>query len=236
MGAPSLLGFITHFGLASYTQFFHPLRPGHPHFEAQPPALTRSPNDSLELRRRICDTGSPVNTAGKYEIDDGPDRDGRAAGRNRNTLRQRPRTASRPAGKHPSIVATLALALLMAAPHTLRASQAEGRSAYLRYCAACHGEDATGHGPLRGAFRTPPTDLTMLTKQQQTFPREKLFTVMEQSRPVAAHGSPATPVWGESFWRVAGESDFDRSPQSRTMKEIVDFLEELQAPAPVSNR
>jgi len=124
---------------------------------------------------------------------------------------------------------SVALPLLWAAPSLARPD--DGRPAFLRYCAACHGKDATGQGPVRAAFRNPPPDLTTLRKRNGTFPRDALFSVLEQRTTVAAHGSRALPIWGETFWRVAGESRLDRSPQSRTMDEIVDFLETLQMPA-----
>lgn len=123
----------------------------------------------------------------------------------------------------------LALQLLRAAPALAEAG--DGRSAFLRYCAACHGEDASGHGPTRAAFRTPPADLTKLSgRNGGAFPRQELFAVIEQRSAIAAHGSRALPVWGETFWRIAGESRQDRSPSSRTMDAIVDFLETLQVP------
>jgi hypothetical protein len=127
------------------------------------------------------------------------------------------------------LAVSVALSLLWIRPSLAR--PADGRTAFLRYCAACHGPDATGHGPVRAAFRNPPPDLTTLTKRNGTFPREALFSVLDQRTTVTAHGSRALPVWGETFWRLAGESRLDRSPQSRTMDEIVDFLETLQMPA-----
>jgi len=145
----------------------------------------------------------------------------------RVTNGRRPRLAIR-AAIRVILALPLALQLLRAAPSL--AEPGDGQSAFLRYCAACHGQDASGHGPTRAAFRTPPADLTQLSRRNGAFPREELFAVIEQRSAIAAHGSRALPVWGETFWRIAGESKLDRSPQSRTMDAIVDFLESLQVP------
>jgi putative copper export protein/mono/diheme cytochrome c family protein len=40
------------------------------------------------------------------------------------------------------------------------ASIAAGRAAYRMHCAACHGDDATGRGPLAASLPKPPADLT----------------------------------------------------------------------------
>lgn len=39
----------------------------------------------------------------------------------------------------------------------------EGRALYMTYCAACHGQDARGNGPISGELPVPPADLTVLS-------------------------------------------------------------------------
>jgi len=39
-----------------------------------------------------------------------------------------------------------------------------GRTEYLSSCAACHGTDAKGSGPVSKELKTPPADLTILAK------------------------------------------------------------------------
>src|SRR5438105_4066315 len=43
-------------------------------------------------------------------------------------------------------------------------SAASGAEMYMTYCAVCHGKDGKGDGPAASALKTPPTDLTMLAK------------------------------------------------------------------------
>ena len=39
-----------------------------------------------------------------------------------------------------------------------------GMQMYINYCASCHGVDGRGNGPAAAARRMPPTDLTVLSK------------------------------------------------------------------------
>lgn len=85
---------------------------------------------------------------------------------------------------------------------------------------------------MRPAFRVPPSDLTALGRRPGGFPRADLLKIIDQTKPVDAHGSRDLPIWGETFWRAVGEDELDRSPQSKTIEDIVNFLESLQAPRP----
>jgi mono/diheme cytochrome c family protein len=40
-----------------------------------------------------------------------------------------------------------------------------GKEMYAAYCAACHGKDGKGDGPVAAALKTPPADLTILARQ-----------------------------------------------------------------------
>ena len=48
------------------------------------------------------------------------------------------------------------------------AAQAEevdiGKSEFQSSCASCHGTDGKGNGPVSGQLKVPPSDLTMLVK------------------------------------------------------------------------
>jgi mono/diheme cytochrome c family protein len=83
-----------------------------------------------------------------------------------------------------------------------------GKGLYLRLCASCHGESGKGNGPAAVALKTPPADLTQLSKKHGgTFPRAEVMQYIDGERPVSAHGPRQMPVWGQVFRRERTESE-----------------------------
>jgi mono/diheme cytochrome c family protein len=75
-----------------------------------------------------------------------------------------------------------------------------GKQMYTQYCAACHGADGKGHGPLAPVLKTPPADLSTLAKRHQgKFPYDYVASVLEFGPGFAAHGSSDMPTWGPIF-------------------------------------
>jgi hypothetical protein len=169
---------------------------------------------ALELERGICDTtAAHVGLAGPMLPQPSPIANDSAQTRQRVWR---------------IIAITLCLLTQLVTVDGAGARPGDGQLAYARYCGACHGAQGDGDGPARAAFRNPPADLTALTRKRGSFPRGDLLNIIDQTRAIAAHGSRDLPIWGETFWRPAGEVDIDLSPHSRTMEEIVDFVEGLQ--------
>ena len=76
----------------------------------------------------------------------------------------------------------------------------EAEHRYLRACAACHGADARGAGPVAPHLRAPVPDLTALAAQHGgQFPREYVIDVIVGRRTVPTHGPREMPVWSERF-------------------------------------
>jgi mono/diheme cytochrome c family protein len=75
-----------------------------------------------------------------------------------------------------------------------------GQEEYIRYCSVCHGLDGKGGGPLAKSLRTPPADLTMISKRHNGgFPLSKIADIIRNGGAVAGHGSRDMPAWGEAF-------------------------------------
>lgn len=77
------------------------------------------------------------------------------------------------------------------------------------YCATCHGRDAKGGGPVAGALKIPPSDLTQLARRHGgTFPRARVeaFITNDREALTPAHGTSDMPVWGPVF-RALDPSD-----------------------------
>ncbi len=83
-----------------------------------------------------------------------------------------------------------------------------GAEMYKVYCATCHGMDGKGNGPAAAAMKTPPTDLTVLSRNHGgKFPELKFQNVLKVSSPLAAHGSSEMPMWGPIFRSLESGSE-----------------------------
>ena len=72
-----------------------------------------------------------------------------------------------------------------------------GKQMYANYCAPGHGVDGRGQGPVAPALRTPPTDLTVLGRNNHgKYPDAHVATVLQNGTQISSHGSAEMPVWG----------------------------------------
>ena len=75
-----------------------------------------------------------------------------------------------------------------------------GPDLYRLYCASCHGRDAKGNGPVAGALKVGPPDLTVLARQRKgVFSAVEVEAIIRGGTAVSAHGSVEMPVWGLVF-------------------------------------
>jgi mono/diheme cytochrome c family protein len=103
-----------------------------------------------------------------------------------------------------------------------------GQDLFNFYCATCHGRDAKGRGPVATALRTPPADLTALSRRNHgTFPRERLITFIANGGNTSsgAHGSNEMPVWGPIFVSL----DPSDTRAMIRIENVVQYLESIQA-------
>jgi len=81
-----------------------------------------------------------------------------------------------------------------------QSNSTSGKQMFADYCAPCHGLSAKGDGPAASALKTPPADLTQLTKKNNgKFPMDHVMNVLRQGSPSASHGNTDMPVWGPLF-------------------------------------
>src|SRR6202140_5692475 len=84
-------------------------------------------------------------------------------------------------------------------------SPVSGKDMYTAYCAVCHGTDGRGGGPAASALKTPPSDLTLLSKNNGgKYPALKVTAAIHGDSALPAHGSKEMPVWGALFWNLSG--------------------------------
>jgi mono/diheme cytochrome c family protein len=76
-----------------------------------------------------------------------------------------------------------------------------GKTEYQSSCAACHGIDAKGDGPVSKELKTPPTDLTVLAKNNNgVFPYDMVYRVIDgRNSTIGSHGTREMPIWGYRF-------------------------------------
>lgn len=79
-----------------------------------------------------------------------------------------------------------------------------GGQLFAAYCAACHGSDGRGGGPLSTSLRREPPDLTLFaTRNGNVFPEQRVRQMIS-GVDMAAHGTREMPVWGDAFKRTSG--------------------------------
>jgi mono/diheme cytochrome c family protein len=101
-----------------------------------------------------------------------------------------------------------------------------GRQMYKDYCAACHGSDGRGRGPVTHSLRKTPPDLTTLAKRHGgTFPAEYVTNVLRFGFGLSAHGSSEMPVWGPIFQY---EEHYSEAAVRQRIRNLCEYLESIQ--------
>lgn len=86
--------------------------------------------------------------------------------------------------------------------NALEMGEISGADEYYRLCAVCHGEQGRGDGPMARVLKTPPSNLTLLAKNNGGhFPFLSVLEMIDGRNMIAVHGSREMPVWGESLTR-----------------------------------
>ena len=101
---------------------------------------------------------------------------------------------------------------------------AEGKTQYQSSCAACHGIDAKGDGPVSTELKTRPADLTVLAKNNNgVFPYDMVYQVIDgRSSTISSHGTREMPVWGYRF----GPTQAFR--YRKRILSVIDYLKGIQ--------
>lgn len=128
----------------------------------------------------------------------------------------------------PVLLAVVALLspVVLAAEET--DSIASGRLLYRVHCQSCHGEDGKGDGPMAEVLKIPPSDLTRLSRENDSkFPLAEVSEVIDGRREVRGHGTRTMPVWGMTFQDPDRDSNQEEEVQGRIL-DLVRYLQSLQ--------
>lgn len=100
----------------------------------------------------------------------------------------------------------VATAILAFAP-AVSFGQSVGEAEYMNSCAACHGADGTGGGPMVGYLMGSIPDLTTLSESNGgVFPVTKVYSTIDGTMISGPHGSREMPVWGQRYALRGGEN------------------------------
>ena len=95
--------------------------------------------------------------------------------------------------------AVLAIGVSMAALAAAAQDAEEGGDLFQGFCAACHGTEARGDGPMAAILEVLPADLTKLAADNDgTLPVARIAQRIDGRDPLLAHGGPM-PLYGDFF-------------------------------------
>lgn len=102
-----------------------------------------------------------------------------------------------------------------------------GARLYFNHCAACHGEDGEGTGPVAASMRvTVPNLRTLAQRNGGTFPADAVTAYVDGREVEPAHGDRHMPIWGDVF-RGTDQGTAKRTVRRR-IAAVVDFISRLQ--------
>ena len=135
---------------------------------------------------------------------------------------------SRERSIHAVLAAAAVVTLLWVIP-TAASAGSVGRTLFNTYCAACHGADARGNGPVAGVLRIQPPDLTGLTRRfGMPLHRDKVAEYIDGRIDVLAHGPRDMPVWGNRLRDELIGQPATEDTIRRTIDAIVEYLVSIQ--------
>lgn len=123
----------------------------------------------------------------------------------------------------------LASALVLAFAHGTPTFAADdlGARLYFNHCAACHGDEGEGTGPVAASMRVTVPNLRSLARRNGGgFPTDAVRAYVDGRNVPASHGDRLMPIWGDVF-RGADQDADDRTVRRR-IAAIVDFISTMQ--------
>lgn len=121
--------------------------------------------------------------------------------------------------------------VLSASPAFAEGDPAAGEGVFRTFCAACHGLDAQGDGPMSGLLTVEPPDLTALAASNGgDFPVFAVVRQIDGRDPMMAHGGEM-PIFGAIFDYPDGSIKSETGQPIITAQPIADvaaWLESVQ--------
>ena len=133
------------------------------------------------------------------------------------------------------LVRSLAAVLLAIALPAAAADRPDGAKLFMNHCAACHGADGEGGGPVAATMQTTVPNLrTLAQRNGGTFPADAVTAYVDGRQIKAAHGDRQMPVWGDVF-RGPEQGTAERTVRER-IAALVTFVKGIQYPSAPAQR
>jgi hypothetical protein len=116
-----------------------------------------------------------------------------------------------------------------AAAQTFGLADLSAAELFERFCAACHGMEGRGDGPVAAGLATAVPDLTRIAERNGgEFPADAIREMIDGRAPVIAHGTRTMPVWGYEFWVEEGADITAERNARELVRQLVAFLQSIQ--------
>lgn len=128
------------------------------------------------------------------------------------------------------LVALAAGVVVVASAQTFEPLDLSGEEIFGRYCAACHGEDGRGTGPVAQSMSKRVPDLTVLAENAGgEFPAAAIREAIDGRAMAMAHGTRQMPVWGYEFWVEEGADIVAEQSAREMINRLVEYLGTIQS-------
>ena len=128
------------------------------------------------------------------------------------------------------LVGSLVVGTASAQPFDL--GDLSGEELFGRFCAACHGSQARGDGPVARSLSTAVPDLTRIEERNGgEFPADAVRQSIDGRSLAVAHGTRAMPVWGYEFWIEEGADITAERDARGIIRRLVEYLADIQGNA-----
>ena len=109
------------------------------------------------------------------------------------------------------------------------AAEDSSKEMYVKYCASCHGSQGKGDGPVSRDLKVKVPDLTLLrSRNEGTYPLDRVMSSIDGRRAVRAHGTRNMPVWGEVFQKEHEKEKYTELTSLLKAKLIAEYVGTLQ--------
>lgn len=110
-----------------------------------------------------------------------------------------------------------------------RQQVAAGERIYKVSCAACHGADAQGTGPVAPLLTLPVPDLTRIAQRRGgEFPELEVFRIIDGQSDLVGHGPRHMPVWGYEFFGDDADDEVAHRRATEKVDRLVAYLRSIQ--------